>query len=203
MDLGAYELMLDNDAIIEKALSKYHIEIPRIRGYRYMKYEPLVTEENIKDIIEEAELQVLEDLISIYPKWSPLDSDCFYRFGPRTDKLIRKYFTIDKDTGEVSGINWDAIHGKKRKRLKLEIRKVRKEIINNLSTFNKYVGREDIIYIHVRLNCFAWSKFAEENNIYTKPWYIDSETDWFDSGYRDIYVKVDPEDLIEFKYDNN
>ena len=203
MDLGAYGLMLDNDTVIEKALSKYHIEIPRVRGYRYMKYESLVTEEDIKDIIENAKLHVLEDLISICPRWSPLDSGCFYRFGPDTDRLVPKYFTIDKNTGEVSGIKWNAIHGKKRKRLKLEIRKTRKRIIDNLSTFNKYVGRDDIIYIHARLNSFTWSEYAEKNNIYAKSWYVDSEQDWFDSSYSDIYVKVDPEDLIEFKYSNN
>lgn len=203
MDLGAYGLMLDNDTVIEKVLSKYHIEIPRVRGYRYMKYESLVTEEDIKDIIENAKLNVLEDLISIYPRWSPLDSGCFYRFDPETDKLVPKYFTIDKDTGEVSGIKWDEIHGKKRKRLKLEIRKTRKRIINNLSMFNKYVGRDDIIYIHARLNSFTWSEYAEKNNIYAKSWYVDSEQDWFDSSYIDIYLKVDPEDLIEFKYSNN
>lgn len=85
-------------------------------------------------------------------------------------------------------VSLDKIHGWKRKVLKFEIKKQIKRINKQADVFNKYVGRDDILYIHARIGGGNWDHY--KNQVIDKPWFIEKVDDYFDSTYCDIYAKV-------------
>jgi len=59
--------------------------------------------------------------------------------------------------------------------------------------FNKYCGKEDILYIHARLGGGNWNYYGCNEIIKNQPWYLDHCEDAFDGTYVDIYAKIKEE----------
>ena len=191
MDIGAY---IQIGAL--SALAKLNgINVERLRGYRYMKYEnkPRDIDEEMKDLNR----YIIEDLVTGIPAWS-INSNV-HRWNSESDKKVRKFYDYKNER-----IKWENIHGKHRKNLKYVLKIKRLEVKEQFDLFNKYLGREDILYIHARLGSRNWSGIYYWD--YEKePWYLDSIDDCFDDSYCDIYAKIDPDTLkyiIDIKEDN-
>lgn len=173
-DLYAYA----NIEVLDELAKKNNIDCPRLRGYRLMKDEDPI---DLKEAIDEDEiaLDCAEELCESIPFWSPNSN--LLESSERTDYLKRIYIPDDE-------IRWDRIHGKKRKILKTLIHNsiVRKR--KQYEMWNKYVGREDILYIHSRIGGGNWPMYAKF--VINEPWFLEKVDDSFDSTYCDIYAKL-------------
>lgn len=188
MDLGAY-IQIDD---MEEIAKKNGIEVSRLRGYRLMKDEEPVSLEELYAGVEVDECKGL-----IEQGW--VNSHC-YSLSWTTDMNKRKYMKYHKETTELTGgrtysrdvfesVKWEKIHGKRRKTLKLAIKQRKKAIKTQYDMWNKYCGRDDVLYIHARLGTHSWSDI--KHFMYKdKSWYLDSCDDQFDSSYCDIYAKI-------------
>lgn len=190
MDIGAYAQIESLSGI----LAATGIDIPRLRGLRLMAEEEKVTEKEIKKMIEDEETEVVERLARACPPWDANSSCTTYDW--KTDMMLRKYVAMDKN-GCANGIRWENIHGKKRKIAKFEIKKKAKRIRQSMETFNKYVGRQNVLYVHARIGGNNWAYFGGPE-IARHPAFIEKVDDWFDSTYCDIYVRVDEKIAGEF-----
>lgn len=187
MDLYAYS-QKENLQVIADANG---IVIPRCRGYRLMKDEKPVPQAIIDDYKKESEYRVVRDLCGARPVWDP--NSQIYVGDDLTDRLEQYYLTSSVDDRGVhwTGIRWDRIHGKKRKILKFEIKKQNRAIQSQYDMFNKYVGREDVLYIHSRMGGANWKYYTGKVELMHQPWYLDRVDDEFDSTYCDFYAKID------------
>lgn len=197
MDLKAYAQIED----IGKIAEANGIVVPRLRGYRLMSEESAVTDERIADAIRRHEMTICERACVSWPRFRP-DSNCS-EYSDRTDRLRDKYLireTVtehDLDGREYSyeetiGFRWELLHGKNRKAVKFAIKKGRAAIRKNLETFNKYCGREDVLYIHARIGGLNWLTYRSE--IENQPWFLEKVDDYYDDTYCDIYAKIAVED---------
>ena len=181
MDLGAYAQIEDlNELMIINGIS-----VPRLRGLRLMRDQERLTKE---DFEEEA------NFIGLYACKSACQSDfiwgaCWSEFSRRTDSIVNQYLTKD-EKGIVNGIKWENVHGKKRKRFKYEMRQARKRVEKNFSTFNKYCGRDDVLYIHARIGGNNWL-YYNGDEISRQSWFLEKVDDPFDNTYCDIYAKIE------------
>ena len=186
MDLVAYAQISD----LEKIAKDNNIVVPRLRGYRLMKDEEPISVEDIKKMMKKCEVDICKDLCTSYPYWST-NTGC-YRFSRYTD-LIEKYYLIEgiNEYGYKAyiSIRWDRIHGWKRKVLKFEIKKQKKRIQEQFNMWNKYVGNENVLYIHARIGGNNWNNF-DGNELAKSPWFLDKVNDSFDNTYCDIYAKI-------------
>ena len=112
-----------------------------------------------------------------------------WELSSRTDKAKRKYMKYDKDGPAF--VRWEKLHGKKRKAVKYDIRKTTRRIIQTFKAFNKYCGRDDVLYIHARIGGWNWSHFGGPE-LEKQPWFLERCDDSYDSTYCDIYAKIDP-----------
>jgi len=178
MDLIAYV----NIEELEPIMKRNGIEVPRLRGLRLMKDEDKFSCEAIREAVDHIEKQVLEDLIcsAVDGKWS--GSNYIYESSESKFRTICRYYKDQK-------IQWDKIHGKNRKVLKFELKKIQKAIINNMETFNKYAGRPDVLYIHTRIGGMNWY-FYKGYELEKLPWFIEKVDDPYDSTYCDIYARI-------------
>lgn len=190
MDLGAYGQIENLKSIAEAN----NIDIPRLRGYRLMKNERIITKDQIEEMMKDCELDIAEWLCETEP---PFDNNCNSRCWCRETDIVKNYYLIlnpnRNKEGENTylGIRWDRIHGKKRKILKFEIKKQKKRIKQQFDTFNKYVGREDVLYIHSRMGGDNWRCYQKKHELITQPWFLERVDDSFDSTYCDFYAKID------------
>lgn len=182
MDLGAY-LNIPDLGEVAKANG---IKVPRLRGYRLMVGETPVSEEDIQGIIEGCNEWLYKMTCCSVPRFYPESRGC--EFSPATDRIKKKYLIV-KD-GNVVGFRWDLLHGKARKRLKLAIKHAEKRVRAQMDTFNKYVGREGILYIHARIGGPNWVYYGGKD-IEKQPWFIEKVDDHFDYTYCDIYARVE------------
>ncbi len=185
MDIGAY-IQIDTLSALAKLNG---INIERLRGYRYMKYEdkPIDIGEEIKNFNK----YIIEDLVTSIPAWS-INSN-IREWNSESGRKVRRFYDFKNER-----IKWENIHGKRRKNLKYVLKIKRLEVKKQFNLFNKYLGREDILYIHARLGSRNWSGIHYWD--YEKePWYIDGIDDYFDNSYCDIYAKIDPDTLKYIK----
>ena len=193
MDLFAYS-QID---LLEKIMKDNGIEIPRLRGLRLMSEEQAYSDNEITEAIKSNEIWIYESATTSIPRFRP-DSG-WHTFSSTTDRIKKKYLIQKKITEiedgkeysyvETIGFRWDLIHGKNRKELKFALKKNRAAVIKNLTTFNKYVGRKDVLYIHARIGGNNWSYYGG-NQIEKQPWFLEKVDDYFDNTYCDIYVKI-------------
>lgn len=177
MDLGAYVQIPD----LESIAKRNNIKVSRLRGYRLMKDEkPIsITEEYISYIKKDC----VERLIYAIPKFSLHPTVISYSLSD--SKLLFKYY--DTTNNEIK---WNNIHGKFRKHLKYLLKKTLSLYNKQNNMFNKYIGREDVLYIHARLGSRNWSDITYK--YYEKePWYLDGIDDVYDRSYCDIYAKIE------------
>lgn len=186
MDLYAYG-QIDE---LEKIAKENNIEVPRLRGYRLMKNEEKVSDETINKEKKLCEVYVLKELCESYPTWSinPMYYCSDYYSDYIFDKYCIKEYTED-GRYDCVGIKWDKIHGKKRKILKYAIKKQKQAIQEQYDLWNKYVGRDDVLYIHARIGGGNWSYFNGDE-IAKQSWFLGKADDYFDCTYCDIYAKI-------------
>lgn len=189
MDLGAYA-QIEN---LEEIAKVNGIEVPRLRGYRLMKDEEPISKEDIEKWKEECAIDVAQDLCEAKPFWS--NHPWWYESSYETDYIKDYYLVKNPDKEERGyqkyiGIRWDKIHGWKRKRLKFEIKKQKRRIQEQYDMWNRYAGKDGILYIHARIGGNNWKDFGVKANITEQPWYLERVDDCFDSTYCDIYAKI-------------
>ena len=178
MDLWAYS----NIENIEEIAKKNNIDCPRLRGYRLMKNEePINFKEWLAEERNNLEVECAEFLCTSVPFWNP-HSGCS-TFCRETDLKVAYY--IDKETGTV---RWDRIHGWKRRVLKTYIHNEIARYKKQYEVWNKYVGRDDVLYIHARIGGGNWSDYWK--HVVYQPWFLEKVDDGYDSTYCDIYAKI-------------
>lgn len=180
MDLGAYRNIGNEN--IEEIVRANDIFVPRLRGYRLMKGEELLTNDDYVDI----EVACCEELIESFPFWLPKSGASVW-----DEKVIlREKYYLEKyeDFPKYGKVRWDRIHGWKRKVLKTHIHNTRKRFQKTIDAFNKYVGRDDILCIHARIGGGNWRWYC--NQVQNQPWFIEKVDDPYDSTYCDIYAKL-------------
>lgn len=185
MDFGAY-LNIEDLEYIAKA---NNIDIPRVRGYRLMQYEELISKKEIQDTIDDCKIYVIKHLCQSYPFWS--SNPEYYSLNRYTSSLQDRYLIKDHDKNYIA-VNWDRIHGWKRKIAKFEIKKKIQQMQKQYDTWNKYVGRSDVLYIHSRIGGNNWKLFENKSDLLNSSWFLDRVDDWFDTTYCDFYAKIDP-----------
>lgn len=184
MDLGAY-VQIEN---IDKIAKDNGIEVPRLRGYRLMKDEEPV---NISEMVVKKDIAIkcAEDLCESQPFWDVNAN--WSESSSWTDYLKELYLVAGRDKGghkEYTDIRWDRIHGWKRKVLKTYIHNEIKRQAKQWKLWNKYAGRDDILYIHARIGGYNWPHYHDQ--VDTKPWFLEKVDDSYDSTYCDIYAKI-------------
>lgn len=180
MDIGAYA-QIEN---LSEIASANGINVPRLRGYRLMSNEKAVTDEEIKSAIKDATMWAGERACTsrfTFGSWS--------EYSLATDNLKKKYLIMN-DEGDTVGIRWNKIHGKHRKALKFAIKKKERAIKEQMEMFNKYVGRNDVLYVHSRTGGGNWYYYYKE--IRAIPGLLDRIEDANDCTYADYYFKIKP-----------
>lgn len=176
MDLGAYA----NIEALEGLAKMNGISCPRLRGYRLMKDEKPIDYREIA-AANSLDVECVKDLIRSEPRW---DLNAWgYVYDDYTDYLIKKYVDDEHDQ-----VRWDRIHGWKRRRLKTLIHNKTAAMKKQFEVWNRYVGREDVLYIHARIGGGNWPYYCRE--VVDKPWFIEKVDDHFDSTYCDIYARL-------------
>lgn len=186
MDLGAYANIEELDAIAKAN----GIDIPRLRGYRMMKEEKPVSKTEMKEMLERLSVHIAENLCEATPFWSA--SPDWYSIETRTD-YIKKYFLVKGEDGFFKDIRWDRIHGWKRRVLKFEIKKQKRDIQKQYELWNKYAGQDGVLYIHSRIGGYNWKSFEGKEELMNQPWFLDRVDDCFDSTYCDFYARIKEE----------
>ncbi len=180
MDLEAYANIEDLDAIAKKN----GISVPRLRGYRLMKDEkPDVWDYGNKEI------ECTEFLCESLPVWNP-NADCC-EFSSYTDYLKDFYLVKEKDADgflHYTSVRWDRIHGRRRRVLKTFIHNEKKRVEKQRAAWNKYAGRDDILYIHARIGGGNWPAYYQQ--VVNQPWFLEKVDDSYDRTYCDIYAKI-------------
>lgn len=186
MNLTAYSQIED----LMPVLQSTGIEIPRLRGLGLMKNEEPVNQTDLNEILHSMEILAVQNLCESFPAWDFYS--CCSKLCPATDRRIKKYMIIDED-GDPISIRWDRIHGKKRKTAKYAIKQYKKAVIDNIKVFNKYAGRDDVLFVHARIGGDNWNYFNGPSIVASHPAFLEKVDDYFDSTYCDIYLKIDPE----------
>ena len=62
-------------------------------------------------------------------------------------------------------------------------------MLDQFNTWNKYVGRDDVLYIHARIGGNNWN-YYDGPELARQPWFLEKVDDCFDSTYCDIYAKI-------------
>lgn len=182
MDLGAYVQI----QTLDKIAKENGIEVPRLRGYRLMKNEE---SSDIKKIDKkEIALACVKELCCSKPFWNP-NSD-LSAFDDWT-KYLCNYFMVKGKDNEYIGVRWDRIHGWKRRVLKTYINNEYMRQRRQLEAWNRYAGRDDVLYIHSRIGGGNWPYYYKE--VVDKSWFLEKVDDAYDDTYCDIYAKIKPQ----------
>lgn len=190
MDLGAYIQIKDLDEVMKEN----GIYVPRLRGLRLMRDESPLSEETINEVGFSHALYECENIVT--HKYIGLGMFSTGLFGEERKKRLKKYFRYDDPENDwmPTSIKWDAVHGKKRKMFKYAIKYNKREAKKQFDMFNKYCGRDDVLYIHAKQGRDNWSS-TDYRDLEKEPWYLDAVEDSFDSVYCDIYAKIKPVEL--------
>lgn len=178
MDLKAYVQIPD----LKDIAKKNNINVSRVRGYRLMKDEQIISREDIKAALIHMPNEIIREVVAGDFQMNP---DCLiYSYGKN------KYYWVDNNY--TSHVKWNNIHGKKRRILKYHIKKAKQNYLKQMNMWNKYVGRDDVLYIHAKLGNTNWSGVYHDD-YQNEDWYLDSITDWWDSAYCDIFAYIKKE----------
>lgn len=180
MDLGAYAQIDD----LSQIMTNNGIDVPRLRGLRLMKDENPLTEKEIKDLINYSALLSCADFCR--SDFLSLDPDGF-ELSDRTDRIINKYL-FQRDN-EYTGVKWKYIHGRKRKMFKYAFKQANKRVRAQWNVWNKYCGRDDVLYIHARIGGGNWNYYGGPE-LEKQSWFLEKVDDYFDCTYCDIYAKI-------------
>lgn len=193
MDLGAYARI----GVLDKIMEDNGIDIPRLRGLRLMKDEESVSKEELLDMAEAEGLRRCAGLCRALPPFNWKSN--WSEMSDHTDAICEYYLELPKyDNGVIDhidpiAIRWDRVHGKKRKAFKYVIKKAKKEVFEQYELWNKYCGRDDVLYIHARIGSGNWGYYDCDKIVKGQPWYLGHCEDYFDNTYVDIYAKIKEE----------
>ena len=180
MDLGAYVQIED----LQQVMKDNGIYVPRLRGLRLMSEEKPITNAEINEQADYMGFHECERLI--YSDFQ-MHSD-LYRFTKKTEKVCKHYLIYDKN-GCAVAVRWSVMHGKRRKLFKHCLKEARKRVTKVYEVFNRYAGRNDVLYIHARIGGLNWGYFGGPE-IAKQPWFIEKVDDAFDCTYCDIYARI-------------
>lgn len=189
MDLYAYTQIENLDAVAKAN----GINIPRLRGYRLMGNETRSNEGDVEELLREYEMEVYESACTSSFAINPT----VWAYCGRTRRVEEKYLikrVDEKGREQTVGFRWDRLHGKRRKNLKYSLKNKKRRVLEQVDTFNKYVGRKDVLYIHARIGGGNWLYYGG-TEIERQPWFLEKVDDCWDSTYCDIYAKIDPATL--------
>ncbi len=180
MDLYAYAQIES----IGEVMNQNGINVPRLRGLRLMKDETPLAKEQIEKKSLDIGLQECEFLCCSN---FTIDSN-WHEFSDRTMRTKKKYLIKDQDEF-VIGIRWNVAHGDKRKKFKYVLKRARKKVGKTYEVFNKYCGRDDVLYIHARIGGLNWVPYGGRE-LAQQDWFLEKVDDPFDNTYCDIYAKI-------------
>ena len=175
MDLGAYA-QIDSLDSVAKANG---IDVERLRGYRLMKDCEAYSDEEIADLLRKLEGKY-------WLMYSNMNEDWYdhpekeYQDGYRPATWNRL-----TDVGPVKGDpEWKT---DKFRIIRISIFKelsmLRTRHKRQMTLWNRYVGKDDVLYVHSRCG-EGWRKYRD------KEWFIDGCLDTFDPTYCDIYARI-------------
>ena len=185
MDLGAY-LQIENIGNIAK---ENDIEVPRLRGYRLMKDEEPFDLKKIDK--KEIALDCVKELCCSEPFWNPNPYSATI-LDWWTDYLCDYFMVKGKNEDgyeKYTEVRWNRIHGWKRKVLKTYIHNEYMRQRRQWEVWNKYAGKDNILYIHARIGGNNWPYYFDK--VVGKNWFLEKVDDAFDSTYCDIYAKIE------------
>lgn len=198
MDLYAYMQI----GALESIAKANGIEIPRLRGYRLMKHEEPTSPEGFVQLFRDCEIDAVETLCRAEPVWN---ANPKYRiYNGKTDSIRKHYlnFATDENGSRIAkSVRWDRIHGKKRRILKYEVKKNKRQALAQYSLWNKFAGQKNVLYIHARMGGNNWDSYEQKDWLLSQPWFLARVDDWWDGTYCDFYAKIDPT-LIPVADDN-
>lgn len=177
MDLQAYLNIEDLSAVAEAN----GIDVPRLRGYRLMALEQPMTEEEIRSMEQSMVRYAYKDGCTSIPRFTPQSG--WSEFSPLSDWYLKKYLTPEGD------LKWNLIHGKRRKNMKFAVKKKKRAVREECAAWNRYAGREDVLYVRARIGGNNWNYF-KGYLLEKEPWFLEKVDDSFDCTYCAIYAKV-------------
>ena len=189
MDLGAYSNIED----LSKIAKENGIEVPRLRGYRLMRDEKPI---DYRDTLKRVEVDCCIDMCQRF--WNPDQNWC--ELSTKVDEECTKYIAhYDKRweqynenyTGPELKVRWNMLTEKQVKILSDEIIKCIKSHKKQYAVWNKYCGRDDVLYIHSRIGGWNWKSY-DGPKLRKEPWFLAKVDDCEDSTYCDIYAKINP-----------
>ena len=189
MDLYAYAQIDELDELAKKN----GISVPRLRGYRLMKDEKPITAEDWKEIRHDIEIDVMEMLCESEwgrDKWGRWLTDstrakCAYHIK----NYECRYMSEDEDGYKEPEIRWDRLKGKKKRIFITHVKNALRKYKKQYDVWNKYCGRDDVLYIHARLGSSNWSGY-NGGQLANQPWFLEHVDDGYDCTYCDIYAKL-------------
>ena len=181
MDLYAYT-QIEN---LEGILNDLNIEIKRLRGLRLMKFQTPTGQEEIDKEIKEAQVRYAKDWIQQHCDWTW----CSWKADRKHPSFV--YGKDEEGNRIVVDVDITKIHGKDKKKIKLEWKHIKRNYQNQFDMFNKYCGK-DVLYVHTRQGGGNRSAYPIDTQ---HPRYLEDIDDCFDCTYCDIYY-----DLKGFDY---
>lgn len=187
MDLGAYAQIEDLDELAKKN----DIVVSRCRGYRLMRDEEPVNL-NDEELHHRIELNAIMDLCQ--SEWGRSEWTTYNDYTEwRCKYFIENYEFYwnsmkDKPGYKEPQIRWDRLKGKNKRIFITKVKNKLKKYHEQYDVWNKYAGKEDILYIHARIGGGNWPYYYTE--VVGKPWFIEKVDDAYDSTYCDIYARL-------------
>ena len=163
---------------------KFSIDIPRYRGFGYTKDLEEYSLIDVKDILKSEETNILESLCRSNPKWSINSFSETYSYS--SDMYFARHLKRD---GKLMVVDWDKIHGKKRKALKYEIKTFKRNLVKMVKIWNQYAKKDGFICIRARIGGDNWNYFKGDK-LKNYEWFVDKVDDAFDSTYCYIFAKI-------------
>lgn len=134
------------------------------------------------------ESNVLSDLLA--SGWT----NNFFCYGRRFKKAVKKYakkyvYSSDGNDYHFLAPIWDNIHGKHRKILKFEFKKMNKQFNKYREAWDRYAGRSDVIVVRARIGGSNWISYDGKFTIASKPIFLEKVDDPYDNTFCNIYFK--------------
>ena len=192
MDLGAYAQIENLSSIAEKN----GIFVPRLRGYRLMSEENPISDEEIKEAIRYQTAYLFESLCEGY-SYHGVEAFGWQPWSWQKNKK-RKYLVYENDEDgrkHCVDARWDRLHGKNRKAFKYAIKKAKEDVMAQYSLWNKYAGKENILYVHARIGAINWESYYDQ--VVYNPRFLEKSEDYFDHTYCDLYFSIDNAESLD------
>lgn len=186
MDLLAYAQIEDLDELAKRN----DIVVPRLRGYRLMRdEEPIVL--NDKELRHDIELSTMARLCQSEwgrSEWVTLNGYTDWRCKYFIENYEFYWSSANAPGYKEPKIRWDRLKGKNKRIFITKVKNKLKRYHEQYKVWNKYAGRDDILYIHARIGGGNWPSYYTE--VVDKPWFIEKVDDAHDSTYCDIYARL-------------